>query len=169
MPLGIYKAVKRRKEATTTTMLTYNLQIWLAIFAFTTFFVSILIPLLWGWGMILSELSSLQWVGFFVGCVFTLLLAAMGLYSLFNTIKLLWRAKFGEVVEINKNWSANILAAIEPLKGKGMGSEYAKAIKILIKSNEKLIEENKKLISEYLSIVENKDNMEGGGDNGRTT
>jgi len=152
MPLGRYKAFKRRKEANTTILYTHNIQIYLAVFAFTSLIISVLVPPLWGLTMILSKLSFLEWFAFISGGITVLFFIGMGLYTLANLLRLMFHSIFGEVVEMS-NLSENHLAATTPLKGKSDSKEYTKAIKILMGNNEKLIAENKKLMSEYLAFV----------------
>lgn len=166
MPLGNYKAFKRRKEVGSTLMLTYNLQICLAIFAFASFIVVTLLPPIWyfaithiptsvqEWFIMLLSLSLVQWFAFVLGGVIVLFFASMGIYAFYQLLILIKRSILGDKVEMS-NLSANHLIATTPLKGESNRKEHLKAIKILMENNEKLITEHQRLLSEYQSIVKN--------------
>ncbi|MBL7126548.1 MAG: hypothetical protein ISS58_04980 [Dehalococcoidales bacterium] len=163
MPQGIYKAFKRRKEAGSTLMLTHNLQTWLAIFAFCSIIVIELGKPVWGWWSML-ELSAFQWFLYILGSIIVLFFVAMGIYSLLNLLKLLWRAKFGELVEYDESWPPYLLAAITPIEREANIKKYRNILGVLIKQNNKLIRQNNKLVNEYSDIIkrlEAKNNVNG--------
>ena len=155
---GTYKASKRSWELDTTyPLFTTKIQVWLALFAFTSFIVNIFIPPAWRWFLMLPELSPVQWV-FFPVCVFIILFfGAMGLYSFFKMIMLFWSGKFGQRIQIDSNMPANVLEAITPISTEANLKECKAIVSKLIKHRDEL----DGLISNYQVIIDKSDGQNG--------
>ena len=165
MAIGIYQALKRRAEGSSTapTVFGNNVQIWLSIFAFSTFIVSFLwssVESLWpalrGWLLALVGLSSIGAgiIVVLVGCFF-----ALAVYSFVQLIKMGLRAWRGIPYKFNPNNKKetpnNVLKAIRPVVATKNLREYNDVVDRLIETNKKLIKENDELIAEYQQAIHN--------------
>jgi len=155
---GTYRAFKRRWELDTTyPLFTTKIQVWLAIFAFTSFIVSIFTPLVWRWFLMLPELSPVQWVFLPVSVFIILFFGVMGLYSLLKLVKLFWHGKFGQRIQIDSNMPTNVLEAITPITTEANIKECKAIISKLIKHRDEL----DRLISNYQVIIDKSEGQNG--------
>ncbi len=160
MAIGIYRAFKRRGEASSTkpAVFTTNIQVWLSVFAFSTFIVSFL-------GAGIDWILSLKGVhpmltGGAIAIVGLVLICfiALVVYAFIQLVKMFrqgWRGvphKFDPDTEPD-----NVLMAIRPLNKETNPSEYKKVLNRLIKEKDKLIKERSELIAEYSEIIQNKE------------
>jgi hypothetical protein len=146
MAVGKYFPFKRTSELNLTTSFTYILQIWLGVFAFSSFITLEVGQSIWGWWQMLKELSLLQWFAYVVGSIVVLFFLVMVCYSLFKMAKLFWLGKFGQIIKYDQTTPSNIISAIKPLENDKDLREY----KIIL---EKLIVEKEELIKEYQSVI----------------
>ena len=154
---GIYTAFKRREELDSTLKFTNNLQIWLAIFAFCALIVVELGRVIWGWWML--NLTTLQWALYILGSILVLFFLAIGIFSLYKFLKLLWHCKFGQKVPYNpKTIHDGLLAVITPIKDEATLEEcqtaLARLITIRSETEGSIKAEVEKRISEYQAIID---------------
>ena len=107
----------------------------------------------------LAELSPIGWFAFIIGGIIVLFFGVMSIYSLLKLARLLWHAKFGEIVRYDPETTpSNLLAAIEPIESSEKNTkQYIKALGKLVEQNNALIAHNNELISKYVDIVHKTD------------
>lgn len=156
---GIYKVFKRKEELDSTLMFTNNLQIWLAIFAFASFIASYLGQYLYGWWLMLRMPSPFEFTILILGIALVLLFIAMGVFSLFKLLRLLWHAKFGQKVEYDpETIHENFLTVITPIKAGANLKECEIALVRLITARSetkgKVKAEVERRIVEYQAVID---------------
>jgi len=169
MAIGIYRAFKRKGEASSTKPVVFatNIQIWLSVFAFSVFIATTLGAII-GWLCTLKGVHPML-IGFaltIIGLVFMcfIIVVALSLFHLFNMFRQGWRGvpyKFDPDTEPD-----NVLMAISPLNKETNPSEYKKVLNRLIKEKDKLIKERADLITEYSDCIQD---MEKRNDKSKTT
>ncbi len=120
MPKGIYRPIANRwKELANPLWLLDNLQVLLAIIAFTLFIALSLWPPIWNFGHMPGKLSLLQWVILMVEAVVFSVSSVIGLIAFLFLMWLIKNGVFGIEIEYDeKNADPKILRAITPIKSK---------------------------------------------------
>ncbi len=157
MAIGIYRAFKRKREASSTKAVVFatNIQIWLSVFAFSTFIVGLLGTGI-GWLLSLKGVhpmlvgGAIAIVVLFITCFFALVV-----YAFIQLGKMFYEGWRGVPYKFDPDTEPdNVLMAISPLNKETNLSEYKKVLIRLIKDNDKCIKERAKLIVEYSKCIQ---------------
>ncbi|MFH1639408.1 MAG: hypothetical protein ABIB93_03735 [Chloroflexota bacterium] len=158
-----YKSVKRWSEVYSTTMFANNIQIWLSIFAFSTFIVSFLYPH-WDKWRKLTTLSLAEQVGFFLSSVVGVVFIVVAILAFISLGVLVWRAIFGQKIKYDlRRTPSEFLDGLSPankdrvLRAKeGQNGEVFEARMNktkMLNDIRVLISQNNALIARYLDTV----------------
>jgi len=158
MAAGIYKAISRRKELDSAfpEVFTNNLQVWLSVFAFSTYIAGFFAAI-GRWLFMLEEISHLMFFAMVVCFILALGFAVTAIYSFRGLIALLYHAVKGTPYEYDCKTPVNVISAIRPVEAMKNTKEYLAIRSMLVEHNKQLnkqIERNDKLVSQYSAIIE---------------
>ena len=162
MAIGIYKAFRRRGELDSTlpTVFTNNLQVWLSIFAFTTFIAGfffiftreelLVVNFLPLWLLMFSDTAVAG-----IGLILFVCFGVLSIYAFCKLVAFAYHSLKGVLYRYNSKTLPSVLCSINPLENATTRQEYLAIRRALAQHNKQVskeIENNTELIAQHPAV-----------------